>query len=183
MELGVLAGPGPFVHDQQNKPSIRVPCVSGDFPKARSGGCLCMPCLHASPAPGCCPRHGAAITGLGALPRVCHCRFQLLCTSHRQCLPRTGLQSEHSSSPLSFLLHFSTLPLWPLHPVPETLTEFRWLFGTAECPSEKANIKGIRDSLISLSGPWSPPPTSPRQITTHHLGIGCDFFLNIGRLS
>lgn len=95
--------------------------------------------------------HLGAAPGMGLQSQVwAPCRLSVITGSNCSafpiasacCVPVYNLNTHpHPLAP--FFLHFSTLALWPLDPVPETLTDFRWLSGTAKCPSKKSNKKRI----------------------------------------
>lgn len=137
VELGMLAGPGPFVHTQQNKPAIGAPVLLGIFQRpAMEAAFACPAFMH--------HLHLGAAPGVGPTVQVwAPCRLSVITASNCSALPiiLTSLQSKCSSSPPhlpSSLPTLSAFPFWTLDQM--SLTDFRWLFGTANCPSNKPEI-------------------------------------------
>lgn len=135
-EPGLLAGPGPFVTAQQNKHPLE-PGVSGEFPEA-----LWRLPLHARPP---------CITCTWVLPQAwgpsqvwAPCCLSVIAGSSPLRFPspaprRTGLQSKRPSCPHPSQAFLAPCMLHhpPLATGPEALTDSRWLFGIASCPSRK----------------------------------------------
>lgn len=109
------------------------------------------------------PEAWGLITGLGA--RHALARSSVIAGSNCSVLPFASactpadLQfkqpppSPHLPSSLPALF---PPPLWPLHRVPDILTDSRWLFHTANCLNNK-QAKRITDFLIGPNSQWSPP--------------------------
>lgn len=111
--------------------SSRGSCAVWGFSRAFSGGCLCMPCLHASPTPGCCLRRGSDHRPVH--PCLCLSSLCLTACASPAVPTLTGLWFKQTRR-AQLAAHLPPLPL-PLQPVPEA--DPGGCLVTLNCPNRK----------------------------------------------
>lgn len=132
-----------------------------------------MPCLHASPTPGCCLRQGSDHRPVH--PCLCLSSLCLTACASPTVPTLTGLWFKQTRR-AQLTAHLPVfLPLLPLQPVPEAEIQVApWLHLIVQTENKERNRDFFSSPSLLPREVWT-PTLRQQEAMDHHLGNGCNF--------